>query len=465
MKFSKSQTCSRVYKVPEIKFADQALTSFAGLVVMIPLLKRLRLKQRLRKCFASRNGSPIYAASRIALGLVIHILIGYRRLRDVEYYRDDPMVKRLLGLNRLPSAPTISRSLRQMSAEDCERLRELSRELVSDRIRLISPARLTLDFDGSVFSTSGRAEGTAVGMNKKKKGARSYYPLFCTVAQTSQIFDALHRPGNVHDSNGALEFMAECIAAARAAAPSAVIESRDDGAFFSEKTVVTLDAAGVEFTISAPFARFAELKQMIEERRRWRRLDAEWSYFESEWKPKSWDARFRFLFVRKKVKLQDKKPVQLDLFEPREYGYEYKVIVTNKAACARKVLRFHNGRGSQEALFGEAKSHARFDYIPSRRRAGNRVWMTCGIMAHNLVRELQMQAKAPVRGTTEKRSALWAFEHLGRIRHRLFQRAGRVTLPGGKLTLTLSENSAVRREMLWLLDALGAGSPGNPKAA
>jgi len=36
--------------------------------------------------------------------------------------------------------------------------------------------RVTLDFDGSVQSTKVHAEGTAVGFNKNKKGARSYYP-------------------------------------------------------------------------------------------------------------------------------------------------------------------------------------------------------------------------------------------------------------------------------------------------
>jgi hypothetical protein len=45
-----------------------------------------------------------------------------------------------------------------------------------------------MDFDGSVISTGRVAEGTAVGFNKKKKGQRSYYPLFCTIAQTTQVF-------------------------------------------------------------------------------------------------------------------------------------------------------------------------------------------------------------------------------------------------------------------------------------
>ena len=52
-----------------------------------------------------------------------------------------------------------------------------------------------------------RSIRTAVGYNKKKKGQRSYYPLFCTVAQTGQVLDVWHRAGNVHDSNGARAFI------------------------------------------------------------------------------------------------------------------------------------------------------------------------------------------------------------------------------------------------------------------
>jgi hypothetical protein len=71
--------------------------------------------------------------------------------------------------------------------------------------------RITLDFDGSMQSTRRHAEGTAVGYNKIKKGARSYYNLYCTLAQTGQVFDLLARSGNVHDSRGALEFIIECV--------------------------------------------------------------------------------------------------------------------------------------------------------------------------------------------------------------------------------------------------------------
>ena len=41
------------------------------------------------------------------MSLVVHLILGHRQLRDVDYYRDDEMVKRLLGLKQLPVVSTI----------------------------------------------------------------------------------------------------------------------------------------------------------------------------------------------------------------------------------------------------------------------------------------------------------------------------------------------------------------------
>jgi hypothetical protein len=454
MKFSRREIYSRVHKMPAIRFVDQRLTSFAGLIIFQPLLSRLQLKKRLRSCFLHLGQGAIFGHHFVMLLLVVHLLLGFRRLRDLEYYRDDPLVQRILGLNRLPDVATISRALNEVDERSVGKGRELSRSLVLERLQKLGLARLTLDFDGTVIPTTRRAQGTAVGFNPKRKGVRSYYPLFCTVAQTGQVLDFHHRPGNVHDSNGAREFILSCIAAVRAAMPSVTLEARLDSAFFSDEIVRELDQAGVRFTISVPFERFAELKRMIEVHRKWKRLDETWSYFESGWKPKVWQRRYRFVFIRQKSRILDRQPVQLDLFVPHEYGYEFKVMVTNKGTRASKVLAFHNGRGSQESVFGELKSQSRMEYVPVRRLYGNQLYMMAAIMAHNLNRELQMATLPPARGTTAKRAPLWKFTELATLRHRLIQRAGRLTHPSGCLTLTLGANEAVRKELLHFLDTL-----------
>ena len=205
-------------------------------------------------------------------------------------------------------------------------------------------------------STGRHAEGTAIGFNKKKKGERSYYPLFCTVAQTDQVLDVHHRGGNVHDSNGAETFIGQCVGRVREQLGEVSVETRIDSAFFSETITNTLHGAGVAFTISVPFERFTELKTMVEARKRWRTLDEGLSYFETQWKPKSWCSGYRLLFIRKRVVRQYKAPIQLDLFIPREHDYDYKVIFTNKSVGPGAVVAFHEGRAGRRRGFSRSSS-------------------------------------------------------------------------------------------------------------
>jgi hypothetical protein len=454
VKSSKAQIQAKVHRLPHLRFEDEKLTSFSGLVVFQALFERLHLKERLRRCFCHLGVSPIFGRHLVVLLVIIHLVLGFRRLREVDYYRDDPLVLRLLGLRKLPDVSTISRSLSQMEAKAVGNLRELSRTLVIEGLKRTWFSRLTLDFDGSVLSTKAHAEGTAVGFNKKKKGARGYYPLFCTVAQTGQFLDLLYRPGNVHDSKGAIEFMKGCFEKVRGELDPAILESRMDAAFFDKKILGVLDQAGVKFTTSVPFERLAELKGMIEHRRRWRLIDKEWSYFETSWKPKSWDTTYRFIFVRRKVKGQHKDPIQFDLFEPRHFSYQYKVIVTNKGDSAKLVVLFHNGRGSQEALFGLAKNEVGLDVIATRRLAANQTFTLCAMVAHNLAHEVQMLAAPAALRARPKRPTAWKFQTLDTLRHRFIQRAGRLIRPQGNLTLIMSANPSVRKDLLHFLDAV-----------
>ena len=264
----------------------------------------------------------------------------------------------------------------------------------------------------------------------------------------------LHRSGNVHDANGAEDFIRQCIEQVQRVLPGARIEIRMDGAFFSQTIVHTLEELGVEYTLSVPFERLVALKQKVEQRKRWSSISPDCDAFEARWKPKSWGRRHRFIFIRKQVKQQSKEPVQLDLFQPFEYGFEFKVILTNKLLTPAKVLAFHNGRGSQENLFAELKSGNAMAYVPTRRWVGNQIYLVAALMAHNLSRELQMRTMQPERHTEEKRPALWPFSSIVTLRRRIIQRAGRLIYPQGKLTLSLSANEAVRNELLQSLAAL-----------
>lgn len=456
MKRSRAAVRGKARDALEVRFEAQDLTSFSGLIIFQRLFAKLGFKERLRRCFRHQE-SGIYGQHRVVLMLVVHLLLGFRELRDTQYYRDDEMVKRLLGLKHLPEVSTVSRVLAGTDERSVANLRAENRRLVLERTARLELPRITVDFDGSVQSTGRHAEGTAVGFNKQKKGRRSYYPLFATIAQTGQVLDVHHRPGNVHDSNGAKAFIGQCLQAIRAERPTARLETRMDSAFFSDAVVESLAKEKVvQFTVSVPFERFPVLKDIIEQRRRWRCLDDELSYFETSWKPKCWPKRYRFLFIRKRVRRQNKAPLQLNLFTPHEEGYDFKVIVTNKRVGAKHVIAFHEGRGAQEGIFAELKSHCHMDYVPVTTLTGNQTYLLAGLLAHNLSRELQMTTYLPQRSTTAKRTPLWAFEKLGTLQRKLIQRAGRLLRPAGKLVLSMNANETVENELLHYLDALTA---------
>jgi hypothetical protein len=55
--------------------------------------------------------------------------------------------------------------------------------------------------------------------------------------------------------------------------------------------------------------------------------------FEVDWKLDCWSKGYRFLVIRQELAEQRKGELQLDLFEPVDWKYEYKRIVTNKSVA------------------------------------------------------------------------------------------------------------------------------------
>ena len=104
MKSSRSEIHRKTHALPVLRFESQQLTSFSGLVIFQKRYEQLDLKTRLRHCFKHLAVSPIFGLANIVLLLIVHLLLGYRELRHLRYYEDDPLVRCLLGLKRLPSA-------------------------------------------------------------------------------------------------------------------------------------------------------------------------------------------------------------------------------------------------------------------------------------------------------------------------------------------------------------------------
>ncbi len=109
MKLAKSLSRTRKSTIPALRFEKQDLSSYSGLVVFQKLFADLDLSARFRAFGARASGH--YSYCLLFRLLIVNALLGMRKLREIDIYREDPMVKRVLGIKSLPSVPTISRML------------------------------------------------------------------------------------------------------------------------------------------------------------------------------------------------------------------------------------------------------------------------------------------------------------------------------------------------------------------
>jgi hypothetical protein len=404
-----------------------------------------RLRRHLLGCGLESDFGAV-ALIELLLGLLI---VGGRRLRHLVFVQDDPLFQRFCGLSRLPTPRTVGRWLRGFTRTSLERLLRVNDELVAEAIRTAGLRRLTLDVDGAVVSTGLKVSWACRGFNPHHRKVPSYYPVTAYEAQTGQIFRVKNRPGNVHDGKGALGFLRDVFAQVRRTLGRGYrLEFRMDGAFFRQDVIRLLARRGAEYAIKVPFYAWIDLKALIQQRRRWQRVDHNVSCFEKRLYLWPWDMTLRVVIYRKKVYHRARKNYQLDLFDPADGHWEYSATVTNKSLTGKNLWYFMCGRGSHEKAYGELKSGFAFDAVPSQHYAANSAWQILSILAHNLMKSFQAATTAPSRPGTRKRRTLNRYDSIQTQRYQWLNRAGLITRPRGCRILDVGPTPAVRDRML-----------------
>jgi hypothetical protein len=446
MRLGKRSSRARVKGELRIEFAPQNLTSYSGLELVDRFFRGIDLDGRLLRVFAQHRMAGDYSLRsmvRLLLGL---LWIGGRRLRHVDYVRADPLVCRLARLQALPHERTLSRWLKHFTYKTVRVLGELNTQLVSETLRKLRLRRVTLDVDGSVVSTGLQVAWAKRGFNPHHRKVPSYYPILAHVAQTGQILAVKNRPGNVHDGKRAEYFIRDVLRQARRQLGAAVtFEFRLDGAFFQRPVLEELARRDVEYAVKVPMFPWLDLRAVVQRCRRWRRVNAQISYFQATVPLACWDTTLPLVVYRRRVNHETRKNFQLDLFHPDDGHYEYSAVTTNKPIGAVALWHFMAGRGAQEKTLAELKDGFAFDSVPTNHYAANSAWQQLSVLAMNLLRRFQMETTAPTRSRTRKRTFLYALESIKTARFTWLNVAGRLVGTNGTRTLRLSDITAVRR--------------------
>src|SRR5262245_12622982 len=187
------------------------MTAYGGLELMRRYFRMIDLHRRVQAVFSRYDVGGDYRAIDMILVIVVLILVGGRRLEHLSYLCEDPLVKRFCGLLRLPRERSVARWLKRLTHKSLQALVEINSEIVCDAIERERLGRLTVDVDGSVITTGATVAWAFRGFNPHHRKDPSYYPILAHLAQTGHIVRVKNRPGNVHDSKGAVSFLRDLI--------------------------------------------------------------------------------------------------------------------------------------------------------------------------------------------------------------------------------------------------------------
>jgi len=355
------------------------------------------------------------------------------------------------------SKRTRSRFLGLFDKESLSALVGLNSEIVLDQIRSLGLARITLDFDGTVLTTGKQVKWAFRGYNPHKRYAPSYYPLLCHVARTGHFPGVKNRPGNIHDSRGALAVIRDCIEQVRKAVPGIKVEVRLDGAFFHRDIITWLRRNGIEYAVKVPMWQWLGIKEMIHQSNYWHHHRAGISSRKFSLHLRTWGKVVDFTVIRQKIsdRTDGKRFTQLDLFIPDDGIHEYSVIQSNKKLRPDHLFDFYNGRAAMEHQIAEIKNEFAFDSIPTKEYHSNSAYQQISMMAYNLVRNFQVDIQiAQERPRTQSRTHLYSFESLKTLRFEWIAVAGRIVYASGQKVLKLAQNERRQATYSHLIDQL-----------
>ena len=389
MRRRKTDLTARVNGNLQLEFGDVALTSYAGLELFGRYLRMMGFNRLVREAFSGRGGWTdfgVVAMVRLLIGLLV---VGGRRVRHLGFVQGDPVFERFCGLQRLPSARTVGRWLRQFTMETVGRLQSLNGAVIAHVVPGLGLRTLTVDVDGVVVSTGQQVERAFRGYNPHHRKVPSYYPITAHLAETTHVLRVKNRSGNVHDGKAGLPFLRDLWAQMISLiGQGRKVRFRMDGAFFRQDVLRWLQARRAGYAIKVPFYHWLDLQQYIRAQPKWVRVAPDVTGFVVPAAKTPWQAPVWVAIYRKKVRHRATKNFQLDLFDPNDGHYEYSAVTSNMGFTLSNLWYFMCGRGNHEKTIAQLKTGLAFHTVPTMAYGANSglaaVRGTCAQFAHKL---------------------------------------------------------------------------------
>lgn len=360
------------------EYTARNLTNNAGLVNLGKFAEKIGLPGIIaKKLTIKRGGNADYQMSEVIMMLMMGVLAGAKHMSHLMILKADVAIRKLFGWELFPDASTFGKLFKRFNMVHCHELSEAEAEA---RKRIWSKrwfSRITLDMDSTVIGVSGSQEGAEKGYNPEKKGQRSYHPLLCFVAETTECLHNWFRSGSAYTSNGAVEFLKECYE--RIPRRVAHIFVRADSGFFDGDLLDFLEDRQSEYLIKVKMRNLATL---LMGQSSWKRQKGKPGIETVDFMHQcsGWRKARRFVAVRKQVSVTTKET----LFPVPEYEF-FCYVTNNPSNTPWSIHKLYGQRATSENWIAWCKSQMAAGTIRTDSFwANSAIFQSC-ILAYNLM--------------------------------------------------------------------------------
>ena len=417
----------------EIEQIDEYLISCSGLSLVGMILPRTNLIKRLNKMPLPHVKNPQVSNSDCVISYLGLLCQGKSDFDHIEAFRDDQFFQISLGLDRVPSSPTLRQRLdmagdlwNPIIMEESARILKIAGAEITPCIRDLVP----LDIDVSPFDNSHTKKE---GVSRTYKGHDGYAPIFAYLGQEGYCINAELHEGKDHSQKNTVEFLGKSIRYARMITARSLLVRMDSG-FDSLDNIKQM----LQKETKADFIIKRNLRKESPEA--WLAIAKQHGMccLEREGKNVYMGAieiireglslRTVFKVVERTIKANGQ-----ILLTPE---IEVETYWTSLSDPAYKIIELYHEHGLSEQFHSEIKSDLDLERLPSGKFATNNLVLHLGVMAYNILRLIGQESlkkpDAPLKKKAQRRRIRTVIQNLITLASRLVHHARKYRLGFGR---------------------------------
>jgi hypothetical protein len=414
----------------QIGFTKQKLSPHAGLSAFAAFLHWHRFKALLEEALPRRTSPNATSAADLALGFMIGILSGGKKLAHCAYLRADRLLPSLLGIGRFGSQSALSRFFKSFGSA---RLNSLSFERLWRWALERLPSRsggYTLDLDSTCLLHEDAHQKEGVRSGYTPQGIkRCLHPLLGMIAEGQLVAGFWLRPGNTRSDNNAVAFTLELLARLPCWLRLGLV--RADSGFCDESWLQLLEQKRLPYIVVGRL--YEPIQRLIRSTTRWAPTAlAGTEVAEEIYQAWGWERARRVILIRHRTAERPEAGGKRLLQCP---GYTYQMLITTlpESLSGLEVWRRYNGRAGCESIIKELDASFGLPQLCLEKFYATEAAMTLAVMSYNLCALFQRHV-----GWQQRVNA-------STLRFRLFTTGGVISRAGGRATIKLALADAGQR--------------------